>query len=138
MKSHRLHDLLLLAFIAFAFAISTGWCASPGIETLPKPWNIAHRGGMLLWPEHSMRAFMASTAWGNHFVEVDCMLLADGELVISHSDYITDERGEKQEIAKLTQLDWLRHQMTAPRETGRPLLNDVLRHFGNRKILFLP
>lgn len=122
--------------IAALFSVAAR-ASSPGIDSLPKPWVIAHRGGMLLWPEHSMRAYMASTAEGNHFVEVDCMLLADGEIAISHEPTILNEAGEKVEISKLSQLEWLKIQMAAPNNAGRPLFNDVLRHFGNRKILFV-
>jgi glycerophosphoryl diester phosphodiesterase len=56
----------------------------------------AHRGGALLWPENSLRAFRESIALGVDLVEMDVHLSADGEVVVIHDptlDRTTDATG---------------------------------------------
>jgi glycerophosphoryl diester phosphodiesterase len=44
----------------------------------------AHRGGALLWPENSLRAFRESLALGVDLLELDVHLSADGHVVVIH------------------------------------------------------
>lgn len=56
----------------------------------------AHRGGALLWPENSLRAFAGAVALGVDLVELDVHAAADGELVVIHDstlDRTTEARG---------------------------------------------
>jgi glycerophosphoryl diester phosphodiesterase len=45
---------------------------------------VAHRGGALLWPENSLRAFRGALALGADDLELDVHLTADGEVVVIH------------------------------------------------------
>jgi glycerophosphoryl diester phosphodiesterase len=56
----------------------------------------AHRGGALLWPENSLRAFRESLALGVDLLELDVHLSADERVVVIHDstlDRTTDVRG---------------------------------------------
>jgi glycerophosphoryl diester phosphodiesterase len=44
----------------------------------------AHRGGALLWPENSVRAFRNALALGADLLEIDVHLTSDGEVVVIH------------------------------------------------------
>lgn len=49
---------------------------------------IAHRGGAALWPENSMSAFRAAVASGIKHIEIDCYLLADGQIGCMHDSTV--------------------------------------------------
>jgi glycerophosphoryl diester phosphodiesterase len=51
---------------------------------LPRPLNIAHRGGAKLWPENTLFAFDQAAAAGFDGAEVDVQLSRDGKLVVFH------------------------------------------------------
>jgi glycerophosphoryl diester phosphodiesterase len=44
----------------------------------------AHRGGALLWPENSVRAFRNALVLGADLLEIDVHLTSDGEVVVIH------------------------------------------------------
>jgi glycerophosphoryl diester phosphodiesterase len=48
------------------------------------PLVAAHRGGALLWPENSLRAFREALALGVELLEADVHLTADDEVVVLH------------------------------------------------------
>ncbi|NMM44584.1 glycerophosphodiester phosphodiesterase [Rhodospirillaceae bacterium KN72] len=52
------------------------------------PRLIGHRGAAGLAPENTMAAFRAAHAAGCRWVEFDCMLTRDGEIVVHHDDAI--------------------------------------------------
>ena len=51
---------------------------------MPKPLNIAHRGGAKLWPENTIFAFEQSAESGFAGAELDVQLTRDGKLVVFH------------------------------------------------------
>ena len=53
---------------------------------MPKPLNIAHRGGAGLMPENTLAAFSDAVARGVDGAELDIQLSKDGEVVVYH-DY---------------------------------------------------
>lgn len=53
---------------------------------MPKPLNIAHRGGAGLMPENTLAAFADAVARGADGAELDVQLSKDGEVVVYH-DY---------------------------------------------------
>jgi len=60
------------------------------------PLVIAHRGGMGLWPEHTLYAFRSALAAGTDVLEMDVRRSADGQLVVFHDadlDRTTDGEG---------------------------------------------
>lgn len=50
------------------------------------PWRIGHRGAAKLAPENTIEALAAAIAEGVDMVEFDVLPLADGSLVLAHSD----------------------------------------------------
>jgi glycerophosphoryl diester phosphodiesterase len=90
----------------------------------------AHRGGALLWPENSLRAFRESLALGVDLLELDVHLSADGHVVVIHDatlDRTTDATGP---VAARTAAE-LRRVRLRGRDGGVtdervPMLEDVL------------
>jgi glycerophosphoryl diester phosphodiesterase len=81
---------LLGALLALACGRVSG-DVPPGAEhryfvelAAPRPWVIAHRGGMGLWPENTLRAFAGASALGADVLDLDVRTSADGALVVFH------------------------------------------------------
>ena len=53
-------------------------------KAMPKPLNIAHRGGAGLWPENTLFAFVSAAQSGFDGAELDVQLTRDGRLVVFH------------------------------------------------------
>jgi glycerophosphoryl diester phosphodiesterase len=68
---------------------------------LPKPLNIAHRGGAKLWPENTIFAFEQAAAAGFNGAELDVQLTRDGKLVVFHDFSL------KPETCRHTDRRWL-------------------------------
>lgn len=90
----------------------------------------AHRGGALLWPENSLRAFRESLALGVDLVEADIHLAADGALAVIHDATLrrtTDRRGR---VRTRTAAELRRARLRGPdrRLTSEhvPMLEEVL------------
>lgn len=120
---------------------------------MPKPLNIAHRGGAKLWPENTLFAFEHAAASGFDGAELDVQLSRDGKLVVFHDFHLKPElcrhpdgrwlaRGERSLVrdlssSELRQFDVgrikprtlyaQRHRVLHPRDGERiPLLSDVI------------
>lgn len=139
-----LHYLLILGVLSATMVDSS---AAPrkaeGIDALPTPWVVAHRGGPLLWPEATMEAYQASTAAGNQFVEVDCIELIDGAVGVIHDEYLDRVTTSKGKSALLNSAQWVKLQVDGQRLLGPgwgkypvPFLDEILVRYGNRKIIF--
>ena len=50
------------------------------------PWRIGHRGAAALAPENTLRGFERAVHEGVDILEFDVLRLADGTLVLAHSD----------------------------------------------------
>jgi glycerophosphoryl diester phosphodiesterase len=90
----------------------------------------AHRGGALLWPENSLRAFRESLALGVDLLELDIHLSADGRVVVIHDatlDRTTDATGPvgARTASELGQVR-LRGRDGVVTDEGVPTLEDVL------------
>ena len=90
----------------------------------------AHRGGALLWPENSLRAFFESLALGVDLLELDVHLSKDGRVVVIHDptlDRTTDGHGPVAErtAAELASVR-LRGPDGAVTDERVPTLEDVL------------
>src|SRR5215475_2485207 len=57
---------------------------APAESRAAGPRVAAHRGGALLWPENSLRAFRGALGLGADFLETDVHLSADGEVMVIH------------------------------------------------------
>jgi glycerophosphoryl diester phosphodiesterase len=55
-----------------------------------RPWRIGHRGAAALAPGNTLAALERAVAEGVHAVEFDVLDLADGTLVLAHSDDLED------------------------------------------------
>jgi glycerophosphoryl diester phosphodiesterase len=58
-----------------------------------RPWRIGHRGAAALEPGNTLAALERAVAEGVHAVEFDVLDLADGSLVLAHSDDLDDVTG---------------------------------------------
>jgi glycerophosphoryl diester phosphodiesterase len=76
----------------------------------PRPWVIAHRGGMALAPENTTEAFRRAEALGVDVLEMDLRVTADGAFAVIHDstvDRTTEGHGPVAELslAQLQALD---------------------------------
>lgn len=116
------------------------------LSTRGNNYYIAHRGSGDVFPEHSMEAYQAATAWGAVALEISVGMTSDGVLICMHDttyDRTTNAKGslggQPSTILRGTHIvapqlgpAWARE----PRPQV-PLLEDVLRRFGGRVILCL-
>jgi glycerophosphoryl diester phosphodiesterase len=76
-----------------------------------RPLNIAHRGGMALWPENTLHAFEGAVKLGADVLEIDVRPTLDGVIVVIHDhtvDRTSNGKGpvEEMTIAELKKLDF--------------------------------
>ena len=120
---------------------------------MPRPLNIAHRGGAKLWPENTLFAFAHAAAAGFDGAELDVQLSRDGKLVVFHEFRLKPElcrhpdgrfiaRGERRLIRDLSSTELRafdvgrikprtlyaqRHRLLHPRDGEHiPLLSEVI------------
>ena len=115
------------------------------VSGLRLPVQIAHRGGPMAWPEHSMEAYTAAYDAG-YTPEADVQALADGTLVCIH-DTTTGRTmtGATATVAEMSLEDWeARRVLPVGRGGidstgyGTPVLfEDYLDRFGGRTVLFV-
>ena len=101
----------------------------------------AHRGGALLWPENSLRAFRGALELGADYLEFDVHLSRDGEVIVIHDptlDRTTTGTGPVRERS-LAELRLLRLKDGTGAATSEPIptLDDVvaLAALGHRRML---
>ena len=113
-----------------------------GINDLPTPWIIAHRGGWNVAPEHTMEAYRLSVASGIRFIEPDVQVLPDGTVVVMHDGTIDRTTNGSGSVSSQTAASW----QTLFNDDGKrlpgwatnlkcPTFDDVLREFGNRVVI---
>lgn len=104
--------------IAIAAASAAAWAGSKALSKPQKreskdalnyahPVVLAHRGGSLLAPEHTMAAFQKAFELGVDGFEIDIRLTKDEEIVVFHDDYIDRTCDGTGRVADLT-IDELR------------------------------
>jgi glycerophosphoryl diester phosphodiesterase len=104
-----MHRIFAAALAALAFGCTDG--APKGDDERPfrdhffmsheGTLNIAHRGGVREFPEHTLFAYEGALAAGADVLEVDVHLSSDGELVVLHDatvDRTTDGEGSVAEL----------------------------------------
>ena len=118
-----------------AYAVATlvlAWAATAGpslVQEAAASLLAAHRGGALLWPENSLRAFRGALDLGADYLEFDVHLSRDGEVIVIHDptlDRTTTGTGPVRErtLAELRRLR-LKDRGGAATEEPIPTLDDV-------------
>jgi len=67
---------------------------------MPKPLEIAHRGGAGLWPENTMTAFRHALDFGADGIELDVHLTRDGVPVVHHDESLATAAGKPKPLIK--------------------------------------
>lgn len=107
---------------------------------------IAHRGGMNLYPQHTMEAYRAISSGGCKAIEQDVYLLADGSLGIMHDTTIDGLTTSSGNTADQTAMSWKTlvnddgarlGALYASKTFACPLFEEVVMEFGN-KVLLVP
>jgi glycerophosphoryl diester phosphodiesterase len=119
-----------LAYAAATLVLA--WAAAVGpslVQQAAASLFAAHRGGALLWPENSLRAFRGALDLGADYLEFDVHLSRDGEVIVIHDatlDRTSTGTGPVRERS-LAELRLLRLKDRAGAATDEPIptLDDV-------------
>ena len=76
--------------------------SEPRTPAWPRATICAHRGASADYPENTLVAFDAARRLGAGWIETDLQLLADGELVVFHDDYLGRTAAGDACVASLT------------------------------------
>ncbi len=110
---------------------------------LRRPFVIAHRGGALHVPEHTMEGYRVAVGQGLAVIEQDVSLLADGGLGVMHDGTVDRMTTSSGNVADHTSVSWKQLDVDASAILGGgwpdglrpPLFDEVLVEFGNRVLL---
>ncbi|WP_299951082.1 glycerophosphodiester phosphodiesterase [uncultured Modestobacter sp.] len=110
---------------------------------LSRPFVIAHRGGSLQVPEHTMEGYRFAVAHGSVVIEQDVSTLADGALGVMHDGTVDRMTTSTGNVADQTTASWRQLEIDASVTLGGgwpdglrpPLFEEVLTEFGNRVLL---
>lgn len=75
----------------FLTLVAAGIISSGGTFAQQKPEVQAHRGGMGLYPENTVTSMINAVKLGAKTLELDCVISADGKVVVSHDPYMSSE-----------------------------------------------
>jgi glycerophosphoryl diester phosphodiesterase len=111
--------------------------------SLPRPFVIAHRGGALQVPEHTMEGYRVAIGQGLPVIEQDVARLADGGLGVMHDGTVDRMTTSTGHVADHTSVSWKQLDIDASATLGGgwpdglrpPLFEEVLVEFGNRVLL---
>ncbi|HYO35472.1 MAG TPA: glycerophosphodiester phosphodiesterase [Geodermatophilus sp.] len=110
---------------------------------LRRPFVIAHRGGALQVPEHTMEGYRVAVGQGLPVIEQDVHRLADGGLGVMHDGTVDRMTTSSGNVADHTSVSWKQLDIDASATLGGgwpdglrpPLFDEVLTEFGNRVLL---
>jgi glycerophosphoryl diester phosphodiesterase len=110
---------------------------------LSRPFVIAHRGGALQVPEHTMEGYRVAVGQGLAVIEQDVSTLADGGLGVMHDGTVDRMTTSVGNVADHTSVSWKQLEIDAsvilgggwPDGLHPPLFDEVLTEFGNRVLL---
>ncbi|WP_369133982.1 glycerophosphodiester phosphodiesterase [Modestobacter sp. I12A-02662] len=110
---------------------------------LSRPFVIAHRGGILQVPEHTMEGYRVAVGQGLPVIEQDVSTLADGGLGVMHDGTVDRMTTSSGNVADHTSVSWKQLDIDASATLGGgwpdglrpPLFDEVLTEFGNRVLL---
>ena len=103
--------ILLMVYAGYIRTLTVVPIKEKAYMDTKRPLNIAHRGGMALWPENTLYAFEAALKVGANVLEIDVWPTIDGEIVVIHDDTVgrtSNGKGRVDEmtIAELKRLDF--------------------------------
>ena len=110
---------------------------------LSRPFVIAHRGGAMQVPEHTMEGYRVAVGQGLPVIEQDVSTLADGGLGVMHDGTVDRMTTSSGNVADQTSVSWKQLDIDASATLGGgwpdglrpPLFEEVLTEFGNRVLL---
>jgi glycerophosphoryl diester phosphodiesterase len=110
---------------------------------LSRPFVIAHRGGAMQVPEHTMEGYRVAVGQGLPVIEQDVSTLADGGLGVMHDGTVDRMTTSSGNVADHTSVSWKQLDIDASATLGGgwpdglrpPLFEEVLVEFGNRVLL---
>ncbi|SDL88402.1 glycerophosphoryl diester phosphodiesterase [Geodermatophilus siccatus] len=110
---------------------------------LSRPFVIAHRGGAMQVPEHTMEGYRVAVGQGLPVIEQDVSTLADGGLGVMHDGTVDRMTTSSGNVADHTSVSWKQLDIDASAILGGgwpdglrpPLFEEVLVEFGNRVLL---
>jgi len=110
---------------------------------LSRPFVIAHRGGAMQVPEHTMEGYRVAVGQGLPVIEQDVSTLADGGLGVMHDGTVDRMTTSSGNVADHTSVSWKQLDIDASAIIGGgwpdglrpPLFEEVLMEFGNRVLL---
>jgi glycerophosphoryl diester phosphodiesterase len=110
---------------------------------LSRPFVIAHRGGSMQVPEHTMEGYRVAVGQGLPVIEQDVSTLADGGLGVMHDGTVDRMTTSSGNVADHTSVSWKQLDIDASATLGGgwpdglrpPLFEEVLTEFGNRVLL---
>lgn len=128
---------------AGARARAAGLRSRVDFADLSRPFVIAHRGGSLQVPEHTMEGYRVAVGQGSAVIEQDVSRLADGGLGVMHDGTVDRMTTSSGNVADHTSVTWKQLDIDASVTLGGgwpdglrpPLFEEVLTEFGNRVLL---
>ncbi|MCZ2805588.1 glycerophosphodiester phosphodiesterase [Modestobacter sp. VKM Ac-2983] len=110
---------------------------------LSRPFVIAHRGGSLQVPEHTMEGYRFAVGQGLEVIEQDVVTLADGGLGVMHDGTVDRMTTSSGNVADHTSVTWKQLDIDASVILGGgwsdglrpPLFEEVLTEFVGRVLL---
>lgn len=108
------------------------------VSKIREPFFIAHRGGPLVRPEHTMAAYRFAANSG-FLIEPDVRSLADGTLVACHDATTNRTMNINKQVAQCTPEEWRTAWVNPPTpatKRERPaFFTDILEEFGGRVVI---
>lgn len=109
------------------------------VSDLVKPFYIAHRESMNIFPEGSAEAYCGSVNLGVNVIEMDVRLSADGTLVLMHDSTMDRTTNRTGNVSDFSEMGFKRAAIDSLFGwSGEPaVFEDLLRGYGN-KVIYVP
>lgn len=135
-----MRKLVIFVILASVLTVAAPAGKSGPVVGQDYPVMIAHRGGLLEYPEGTMQAFRSSADLGA-MLELDVWPLKDGTLVVNHDETVDRTSNRTGKVADLTLTEWRQLRITDPKG-GPPApaatLQDVLDEFEGTNTVLVP
>lgn len=135
-----MRKLVIFVILASILTVAAPAKKSGPVAGQEYPVMVAHRGGLLEYPEGTLRAFRGAAAVGA-MIELDVWALKDGTLVVNHDETVDRTSDRTGKVADLTLAEWRQLRITDPKG-GPPApaatLQDVLDEFADTNTVLVP